>query len=564
LIGPDGKPVAPAVYAGEGQGYVDEVRISLDPGIAQGQGPAGNALREGRHFVCNDIEHDPCTAPWRDQALAKGFRASAAFPLRVEGRVIGVLNLYAAEADFFDAEEIRLLEELAADASLGLEYIAKEERLEHIAFHDPLTGLPNLNLFLDRLRQTLARARHHRRFLAVLVLDIEGFRQTVGALGRHAGDRILAEAARYLASAVREGDTVARLDGDEFGVVLADVARLDDVVQVAGKLVHRFPRAVALGGDEVFLKVRAGVAVHPNDGDEAEALLKNARLALHHASAAESDHAIAFYAAGFDAAVQEQHRIERALHHAIERGELLLHYQPVVDVTTRRIVGLEALARWESAELGPVPPSTFIPVAEDTGLIAPFGEWVFKTACRQALEWRARGVSIGRIAVNVSVRELRRADFVERLRGILKELALDPAACPLALEITESDLMEEREASINTLERLRRLGLAIYVDDFGTGYSSLAYLMTLPVDALKLDQSFVRKLGSNSQAAAIVKAIVALADGLGLQVIAEGVETEAQRDALHALGCRHAQGYLFSRPVPPAKLASLLEVSRPL
>jgi diguanylate cyclase (GGDEF)-like protein len=544
--------------AGEGRAYAEGIRISLDPGVPEGQGPTATALREARYVVCNDIEHDPHMLPWRDKARAYGFAASAAFPLIVEGHVVGVLNLYAAETGFFDAEETRLLEELAADTSLGLEHIEQERRITYLAYHDPLTDLPNINLFLDRLNQALARARHHRRVLAVAVFDIERFRETVSAVGRHAGDRMLQATAAYLAGAVREGDTVARLEGSEFGVVLADIARLDDVVQVAEKLVRGFPRSIDVAGEEVFLKVYAGISVHPNDGDDAETLLKHARLAKR-AGMEERVTAVSFYAHGFNEAVQESRRIERALHHALERREITLHYQPVVELPSGRYVGLEALARWTSPELGPVPPGTFIPLAEETGLIVPFGEWVLREAARQQQAWQAQGLTTGTIAINVSARQLREPDFVERTRTILEETGWDPLRGPLAIEVTESEIMDDVERSVASLRQLKALGLSIYVDDFGTGYSSLSYLQKLPVDTLKIDQAFTRGLETGTENTALVRAIIALAGALDLRVIAEGVETERQLTALRELGCDAAQGFLFAKPMPSDNVVKFLE-----
>lgn len=550
--------VRPVASAGEGTAYLDGLEIALDPGVPQGQGPAATALREARCVVCNDIERDPRLLPWRDRALALGLAALAAFPLQVEGRAVAVLTLYAGETGFFDAEETRLLEELAADASLGLEHIEQERRINYLAFHDPLTGLPNINLFLDRLKQALARARHHDRVLAVVVFDIEGFRETASAVGRHAGDGMLQAASRYLTSAVREGDTVARLEGEEFGVVLTDVARQDDVVQVAEKLARDFPRTVVQAGDEIFFRVRSGVAIFPNDGGDGETLLRNARLALR-AGAAERSAAVAFYAHGLNKAVQERRKIERALHHALEREEMTLHYQPVVELAGRRLVGLEALARWTNPELGPVSPAAFIAVAEQTGLIVPLGEWVLREAARQQQAWRAQGLASGTIAVNVSARQLREPVFAERVRDILAGIDWDPKAEMLAIEVTETEIMDDVEHSIAVLKRFKELGLSVYVDDFGTGYSSLAYLQRLPIDTLKIDQGFIRGLDVNDENAALVRAIIALARGLNLRVIAEGVETDGQLAILRELGCDAAQGYLFSRPMPPHEIEKLLQ-----
>jgi diguanylate cyclase (GGDEF)-like protein len=561
LLDADGQMLRPLAMAGPAKAYAGEIRISLDPNRPEGQGPTAVALREGRYFVCNDIENDACMAPWREKAHAAGLGASAAFPLRMAGGVIGTFNLYVAEPEFFDDQEIRLLEELAADTSLGLEYIDKEQRLNYLAYHDPLTGLPNASLFADRLGQAMTRARHHKRYQAVLVLDIEGLRRSVGALGRHASDLVLQHVARYLSENIREGDTAARLEGDEFGIILVDIARLEDVELVANKLIDGFPRAVAVGDDEIFLHARAGISIHPDDGDDADTLLKGARLALH-ASRPETSGALAFYAPALNAAAQERRRVEQALHHAIERDELRLHYQPVVNVATREIVGLEALLRWHSRDLGQVSPATFIPVAEETGLIVAIGEWVLEAACRQAVRWRAKGLRGVRVAVNISVRQLHQPDFLERVAAVRDSTGVGEDTSILALEVTESALMDSVHASVAVLNALRNQGAAVYVDDFGTGYSSLGYLQKLPVDTLKIDQGFVRNLETDPDSASIVKAVIALARGLELNVIAEGVETEGQLAMLRELGCGAAQGYLFSKPQPAEAIEKLF--SRPL
>lgn len=548
--------VRPVAAAGKCRAYVEGIHISLDPDVPEGQGPIATALREGHYVVINDIAHDPRMVPWLSRARAHGLAAVAAFPLRIEGRVIGSLNLYTAETGFFEAEETRLLEALAADTSLGLEHIDQARRINHLTYYDPLTDLPNINLFLDRLTQALGRARYYRRVLAVLVFDIAGFHETVSAVGRHAGDRMVQEVARRLSEAVREGDTVARLEGGEFGVVLADVARLEDVVKVSDHLLRGIPRSMPVAGEEVFIKVHAGVAVYPSDGDDPETLLKHARLARR-ASTAERTGSVSFYTPGLNEAVQERRRLERALHHALERGELALYYQPVIALCDGQVIGFEALSRWTSPELGAVPPATFIPVAEETGLIVPLGEWVLKEALRQHRAWRAQGLAPGRIAVNVSARQLRQPDFTSRVRQILEEGGWDRCDGMLAIEITETEVMEDIEQSAAVLRQLKALGLAVYLDDFGTGHSSLAYLQKLPVDVLKIDQGFVRGLETDTGNIALVRAIVALARALGLTTVAEGVESERQLAMLRELHCDAAQGFLFSRPLPPDEAAKL-------
>ena len=553
LIDPQTRAIRPLAHAGEAGEYLVDIRLSLDADQSEGQGPTGRALREGSVKVCNDIESDPCMVPWRERAREFGLRSLVALPLRIEDRVIGTFNLYASQPGFFNAEEVRLLEELAADTSLGLDQIEKAQQLGYLANYDPLTRLPNRALFEDRLNQVLARARHSGRHVAVLALYLDNARQVSGVLGRQAGDELLRQVSARLAEAVREGDTVARLGGATFGAVLADVARIEDVSPVVRRMLDHLPDALDVRGEKIVLALRAGVAVYPTDGGQEEVLIKHAELALH-APHNEAAGPIAFYSGELGAQASERHRLEQELHGALERGELFLHYQPVVDIATRRVTGVEALLRWENPRLGRVPPAKFIPVAEQTGLILPIGEWVLESACRQAMQWAAAGFAGLRVAVNVSVRQLHAAEFPERVEAALRRAGFDARRAHLAIEVTESELMRDVDQAAAALARLKKLGLRVYVDDFGTGYSSLAYLKRLPVDTLKIDQSFVRDLGKGPEARAVAKAIIALAESLDLEVIAEGVETEQQLQILRKLRCGLVQGYLFSPPQSPAEV----------
>ncbi len=551
LIEADGGVARVAAWAGGENVLMDVESISLESAAGNWE-IARMALREDQRVVCNDCLRDTRASTERKLAQTAGFRSIAAFPLRVEGRSVGALTLCAAEAEFFDSEELRLLDEFAADASLGLEHIAKEQRLHYLAYYDPVTELPNASLFEDRLRQTLARARHHPRVEAVMVLEIADFRRTMSEMGRGAADRLVQEVARYLCGRLRDGDTVARLNGDEFGVILADVARVEDVTRVIGNVMRDFPHSVLVDGLEVFVRIRAGVAIYPSDGDEPETLVKNAYMALRAPGAEATAATVSYYAPEINASIQERRRIERALHHAIEGQEFQVHYQPVVDIATRRLVGVEALARWTSRELGSVPPARFIPVAEETGLVVSLGEWVIENACRQAVRWRDMGFDGLRVAINVSARQLSEPDFMERVGVILDSTGV--CVSWLAVEITESSLMGDLDAAITVCRRLRERGLSIYVDDFGTGYSSLGYLHRLPVDVLKIDRSFVQDLEVNKDSVSIVRTIISLAHGLGLRVIAEGVETEGQFALLREMGCDAVQGFLFGKPQPAEAL----------
>lgn len=515
--------------------------------------PCTVAIPEGRPIIHNHIGDDKESAPWHAQAYAYGFRSIAGFPLRRDGTVIGVLGLYSGEPGFFEALETDLFVELAADISLGLEYIDKDQRIAHMLYHDALTGLPNRKLCEDRLHQVIAQARRNHHYAGVIVLNVTGFRRVVGVYGNHVADEVLSLVAMHLTGHIREGDTASRLEGDEFAIVLADVTTTQDVIRLAQTLIASIPSSLSCSGKEIHLAMRGGVAICPGDGKDAETLLRNAKLAC--TSGKEvGHHSINFYSTDIQRTAKDREQLELALRHAIEgEGELELHYQPVVDIATHRIISLEALTRWNSRDFGPVPPARFIPVAEETGLIMPLGDWVLNTAVHQLTEWQQSGFHDIRVAINVSFRQLRKPDFIDRLCDVVQGTHNQ-----LAIELTESELMNNIETTIYQLGLLKNKNFTIYIDDFGTGYSSLSYLQRLPVDVLKIDQSFISMLGKTEGSEAIVRSVIALAHSLKLKAIAEGVETKEQLALLQSLGCDYAQGYLFSRPRPASEVTRLL------
>lgn len=544
-------------WYGDGVEYMKTVQGPGEGGEIFGQYPCSLAIREGQAEIRNDIESEEA-APWQAHALEHGFRAMAAFPLRREGRVIGLISLYTDEAGFFAPEETDLFMELASDISLGLEYIDKDQRLVHMLFHDTLTGLPNRRLCQDRLQQVIARTGHHNRYVAVIVMNITEFRRVVGLYGNYVADEALNAIASLLTGHIREGDTVARLEGDEFAIVFSDVAEMQDAIRLAYGLVADIPPVIRCAGQDINLMIRAGVAIYPGDGNDAAALITNATFACGADKSART-HSVNFYSSDIQQTAHEREALEQSLRCALEAGsELELHYQPIVDINTYRIVSLEALARWNSPDLGQVSPARFIPVAEASGLIIPFGDWVLTTACRQLDQWQHQGVDGIRVAVNVSFHQLRKEGFIERLDQILATVA-EAQRGQLAIELTESELMDSPDYTIRQLEALRQRSLTIYIDDFGTGYSSLSYLQQLPVQVLKIDQSFVRKLDSSEGGTAIVRTIIALVRSLKMKTIAEGVETREQLALLQELGCDYAQGYLFSKPKPMDEITRMLE-----
>jgi diguanylate cyclase (GGDEF)-like protein len=554
LADPETLRLVTAYATGDGATTGRDIGVRLTPNDAGAADPVGAALYAGKSAVV-DLAKDPRLAPDQGNSPRHRYRSCALLPLVVSGGTIGCLQLFAEEKDYFNDQEMKLLDELAADISLGLSYIEKADKLHSLVYYDVLTGLPNRVLFHDRLEQSLARARHHGRHVAVMSLYVDRLKEINSIYGQHVGDILLRESARRLRGLVREGDTVARASSSAFNIVLADVAHTGDVIMIARKIVDAFVTPVVTDGAELFVSVRIGIAVYPDDGDNIEAILKSAEVALN-ISQRETGSTYRFYTPEINVRATERFEIERDLRHALERGELDLHYQPVVDIKTRKIIGCEALLRWNNATLGAVSPARFIPVAEETGLIVPIGEWVLKTACRQGLEWRDQGLPM-RMSVNVSAKQLRREDFPQAVLRILKETGFNPSAFPLTMEITESELMENAEQSATFLKDLQERGLSVSIDDFGTGYSSLSYLKRMPVDTLKIDISFVRDITNNHDDPAIVKAIIALAHSLNMNVVAEGVETRAQFETLRALGCDAVQGFLFSPAVPAADFAEL-------
>jgi diguanylate cyclase (GGDEF)-like protein len=523
-----------ACQAGISPEEAGKARATVEGQEADAHDLIGAVRREGRDRVINELGAQP-----------HGFGSAAAFSLRVEDEVAGVLSLYSAEPQFFDEAEIRLLREVAADISLGLEYLEKERLLRYLANFDALTDLPNRALFEDRLTQTITMAKEDGHSVGVVSLAVVPMDEIVGTLGHATGDRVLRSMAQALKAAVRKGDTVARLASDEFGIAFVGLSDVLEVETRARRIIDELPGLIAVDGKEVPVSARLGAAVYPHDGADAQTLVRNAALARHSARA----RMFAFFAPELDAAAQRRQRIERELRHAVERGELALHYQPVVDLRSRKLTGVEALLRWRSAELGSLHPAEFIPIAEKMGLIPALGEWILRTACEQSQAWSKGGLGRIRINVNISVIQLREPGFVDRVAAILNATGVDPKSLALGVEITESALMENIDAAIETLRRLKAMGLAVYVDDFGTGYSSLAYLRTLPIDWVKIDKSFVNDLPGDADALAVTRAIVALGHSLGLAVVAEGVETEGQFASLRELGCDAVQGYLFSQPV---------------
>ncbi len=426
-----------------------------------------------------------------------------------------------------------------------------EAQLVQRALHDQLTGLPNRMLFMDRLEQAIERSARRGKFAAVLFLDLDRFKLVNDNLGHDHGDQLLVQVADRLRGCLRRVDTIARIGGDEFTVLLEDVGVSADAALVAERIIEAFRGSFRIESQEIFVGASIGIALGGRDqGTTAQGLLRNADIAMYRAKA-NGRACFEVFKASMRETVKGRLKMETELRRALDRGELRLHYQPQVDLRSARIVGLEALVRWEHPERGLVPPGSFIPMAEETGLILPIGRWVLETACRQAAIWRA-DTEIGLdlvMAVNLSPREFRHPQLVQEVGQVLAESGLD--ASGLEVEITEGTAMGDADATVKTLEHLKAIGIRLAIDDFGTGYSSLGYLKRFPIDVLKVDRSFVAGLPANRGDAAIVRAVVGLTRALGLKAVAEGVETTEQLNELRGLGCDQGQGYLFGRPTAP-------------
>jgi diguanylate cyclase (GGDEF)-like protein len=428
-------------------------------------------------------------------------------------------------------------------------------QLKHVATHDALTGLPNRLLLADRMEQAIAQAeRHHMRF-AVLVVDLDRFKSINDSLGHLAGDAMLREVAQRLARVLRKADTLARLGGDEFVLILNEMPRAQDVESTASRVLADIGCPVKLSDLELHTSASIGISIYPDDGENAETLLQHADAAMYHAKKSGRN-AYQFFAPAMNAFARERLQLENGLRRALARQEFVLHYQPKVDVRTGGVDSAEALIRWRHPTRGLTMPMDFIPLAEESGLIIPIGEWVLREACRQAYAWQAAGLRPLRVAVNLSAQQFKQKNLVDVVYSTLNAARLEPRY--LELELTESAVMDDPERSIGILRQLSDLGVRISVDDFGTGYSSLSYLRRLPLDKLKIDSAFIRELATSSDDAAIVRAIISLAHSLHLKVIAEGVETPDQLVFLRDLGCDQYQGYHYSAPVPNNVFVAML------
>ncbi|GAB1258867.1 putative bifunctional diguanylate cyclase/phosphodiesterase [Aurantivibrio plasticivorans] len=459
------------------------------------------------------------------------------FPLREEtGDIFSVCSIC------MDITERKLAEEAVRD---------QQSRLNFMAFHDALTGLPNRSLFYDRLNHGLVRAHRSSTKLGLMLIDIDHFKSINDSLGRNAGDQLLKILATKMVAELRRMDTVARLDSDEFIVILENIRSVGDARRVADKVLKRLAEPVIIDGTTLQNSVSIGISMYPQDGNAADELLKRADIALHKAKESGKNNYL-YFTEGMDASAVKFMVLEKDLRAAIDEDQLRVYYQPQVDLKSGSLVGVEALIRWQHPERGLISPSHFIPLAEETGLIVPLGEWLIRHAGRQQRHWIDMGLHVGKIALNLSPRQLRQQDFAIRLRDILNEI--DLPAQYLEFEITETSAMEHAGETVNMLAQLNEMGLSLAIDDFGTGYSSLAYLKRFPIQKLKIDRSFIHDIHHDQNDASIANSIIGLAHNMSLNVVAEGVENEEQASWLRKRGCDQAQGFLYAQPVTPEKL----------
>jgi diguanylate cyclase (GGDEF)-like protein len=563
----EAKTVRPVAEAGFNQGYVEMANVTWAD-TERGHGPMGTCIRTGKTQTVNNIDTDPRKAPWRDEARRRGYASSAAIPLMDAGVPLGALTIYSSEVGAFGDEEVSLLTEFAEDLGYGIaslraqaERKRAEKEIEHLAYYDPLTELPNRRLFLDRLQQALAGCARSGRKGALLFIGLDNFKILNETAGREVGDQLLIEVSRRIGHCLRNGDTAARLGGDEFVVVLEELNAASSEAaaqaqEIGERLLAALNQPYLIAGRPHHSTPSIGVTLFIDAVDSLDELLKQADIAMSQAKSAGGN-ALRFFDPAMQGALAARTALESALRLAIRDRQFILYYQPQV-AGRGGIVGAEALLRWRHPERGMVPPGEFIPLAEETGLIVPIGQWVLEAACAQLKRWTAdpRAGAL-QLAINVSARQFRQANFVDAVRRAL-ENAGAPAA-KLKLELTESLIIDDIEGTIDKMRALKELGVGFSLDDFGTGYSSLSYLTRLPLDQVKIDQSFVRKLPDSANDAAVVVTIITLAKTLGIDVIAEGVETEAQRQFLERHRCPTYQGFLFSKPLDIAEFEQLLK-----
>lgn len=538
--------VAPVASAGDDDGILDAIRTVLASPEQAPNSMVIRAMRQKTELLSNNSTNDSQLLLARQCAEA-GIRSVAVMPLIVADEAIGVFALHASENEFFHAEEMKLLREMAGDIAFAIDHIAQQERLEYLAYYDEITGLPNRTLFLDRVAQFMRSSIGRGHKLALFLIDLERFRNINDSLGRAAGDALLRHVADWLSNNARDQSLVARVGADHFAIVMPEIRPDGNLEGLLEQTIAKFVQHVFhLEGAPFRIAAKVGVAVFPDDGDRADLLLRNAEAALKQAKA--SGHRHMFYQASMNESVAVRLALENDLRLALDNHEFVLHYQPKVTLDTGQLTGAEALLRWNRPQIGLVLPGQFVPLLEETGLIHEVGRWAIKQAIADYLRWKRAGLPVKPIAVNVSSLQLRNRGFIAEIEQLI---SIDPAAAAgLQLEITESMVMQDIRHGISTLQAIRAMGVTVALDDFGTGFSSLSYLSKLPLDVLKIDRSFIDEMTDSPEGLSLVSSMIGLAHTLSLKVVAEGVETEDQSRLLHLLRCDEMQGFLHSKPVP--------------
>ncbi|MCP1727338.1 diguanylate cyclase (GGDEF)-like protein/PAS domain S-box-containing protein [Natronospira proteinivora] len=531
--------------------------VFVNEAFARITGQGRDAVMGERIHLCSDHKGQAMTeAPIWEALSVGGYWEGEIWNRRQSGDVYPALLSVSAVKD--SEGEAGHFVCVFNDISQKKEY---ESQLERLAHYDPLTGLPNRSLFQQECTHALERAKRRGTLVGLIFLDLDHFKMVNDSLGHPIGDQFLIAIARRLEEQLKDNDMLARLGGDEFAILTEGRPDMEALAELSGRLLSELSEPVWVEGHELVSSCSIGISAFPNDGDDADTLLRNADTAMYRAKA-KGRNATQFFSAEMNARAYEDLLMSKALRDALERDQFILHYQPCVSLVDNRMTGVEALVRWHHPEQGVIPPSTFIPLAERNGLIGQLGHWVFREACEQTARWRMAGLPPVRVAINVSARQFNRRGLIQEIAKLIADNGLTPR--DLHMEITESMMMENPERAQEVLRSVAEMGMDIAVDDFGTGHSSLSYLKDFPIHYLKIDRSFVMGLPEDQGALAIVKAILAMAHNLNLKVIAEGVETAAQRDILAELGCDEAQGYFFSRPRRASELTRLLEANQAL
>ena len=556
---------------------LDETGIRLRPGAAPSlpdsyakaidgahigpkAGSIGAAAYRREAVVVVDVMSDPLSEGYRDLMAECGLRSAWSTPILThQGAVVGIFAMYAKEPRQPTDAEIGLINVATRIAGIAIERKLAEERIHFMANHDALTGLPNRALLNDRLSQAILHAQRDDRWVTVLFVDLDNFKFINDSLGHNAGDELLRTIAKRMVDRVRATDTVVRLGGDEFVIVLTDQPKsAGSISLIVEKIQLAIAEPVHLEGHDLRVTSSLGVAAYPDDGDNATTLLANADAAMYRAKEVGRDN-FQFYTAELNTKVHEKFLLQEELRNAVARSEFVLHYQPQVDLRTGRVFAVEALVRWKHPKLGMVPPNKFIPTAEETGLIVPIGDWVLHEACRQNKAWQEAGLTPMVVSVNVSARQFKEKNLINRVVGALEYSGLE--ARYLELELTESLIMQDVAIAVATMKDLQNLGIQLSIDDFGSGYSSLTALKTFPVTRLKIDKSFVDGLLADENDRAVAGAVISLGQTLNLRVIAEGVETDAQAEFLRSINCDEMQGFLFSKPLPAQDIEDMLRAT---